>query len=200
MSLARLRHVPITAAAMITAADVPLAMTGSRSNSRIIAGTMMMPPPTPSRPARIPVTRPTTTRATTEAHGQPAPPVGVGGEEQAQRRPDEHDDEDDGEGALGQDVEQPCSDDRAADGADRQPRGHVPIDVAVGGVADERRRRDRDDGGQRRAMGQTLGHVRGEHEAGDDEDPAADTEETGEEAGAQTDDGDRCDGSRMAAP
>ncbi len=66
-----------------------------------------------------------------------APPIGVGGEEQAERRRHEHDDEDDGEGAMGQDVEQVRADEGAGDGADRQPRGDAPIDVVVGGVRDE---------------------------------------------------------------
>ena len=40
-------------------------------------------------------------------------------------------------------------------------------------------------------MRQPLGHVGGEHESGDDEDAAADAEQSGQEAGEQPDDGDR---------
>ena len=61
----RLRSVPITAVGMITAAEVPLATTGGMPNSRIIAGTITIPPPTPSSPARMPVASPTTSSAAT---------------------------------------------------------------------------------------------------------------------------------------
>ncbi len=70
----RLRQVPITAVGMITAADVPLATTGAMPNSRIIAGTITIPPPTPSSPARMPVASPSATSArTTDTVRAPRP-------------------------------------------------------------------------------------------------------------------------------
>ena len=47
----------------ITATDVPLATTVTMSRPTTMAGTMMTPPPIPSRPASVPVTKPITTSA-----------------------------------------------------------------------------------------------------------------------------------------
>ena len=87
LSLARLRHVPITAAAIITAADVPLATTGSMPNSRIIAGTHDHSTTHAEQAVEdAPATSPMIHVATPppRAGRQPPLPVGVGGgEEQA---------------------------------------------------------------------------------------------------------------------
>ena len=113
----RLRHVPITAVGMITAADVPLATTGGIPNSRIIAGTMTMPPPTPSSPARMPVAQPDDEQggdgdrrdrprpsASVETNRRTAETMRIAGEQQPER-------------AVGEDVEQLGADDGAGDGA-----------------------------------------------------------------------------------
>jgi hypothetical protein len=42
----------------MTASDVPFAIAEGIPNKTIIAGTMIMPPPTPSMPARAPVAKP----------------------------------------------------------------------------------------------------------------------------------------------
>ena len=54
----RLRTVPITAVGTITNSDVPLAMAAGMPKPTTIAGTMMIPPPTPRSPARMPVASP----------------------------------------------------------------------------------------------------------------------------------------------
>ena len=59
----------------ITATDVPLATTGSMPRSTIIAGTMITPPPIPSSPASVPVSRPTATRSTAIATVRSLRPV-----------------------------------------------------------------------------------------------------------------------------
>ena len=61
----RLRQVPITEVGTITAKDVPFATTAGMWNRTTMAGTMTMPPPTPSRPARMPAISPTTRSTTT---------------------------------------------------------------------------------------------------------------------------------------
>ena len=61
----RLRAVPTIAVGRITASDVPLATAVGRPKSTTMAGMRMMPPPTPSSPARIPETTPTPTSART---------------------------------------------------------------------------------------------------------------------------------------
>lgn len=59
----RLRSVPEIDVQIMTPAEVPLAMTGGMEKRTIMAGTITTPPPTPSRPARIPVHNPTRTSA-----------------------------------------------------------------------------------------------------------------------------------------
>ncbi|NBU55814.1 MAG: hypothetical protein EBS22_06250 [Acidimicrobiia bacterium] len=58
-----LRHVPMMAVGMMTAADVPLAITGMALKNTIMIGTITTPPPIPRRPARTPVRNPMMTRA-----------------------------------------------------------------------------------------------------------------------------------------
>jgi hypothetical protein len=61
----RFRYVPMMDVGMMTKTDVPFAMAAGKCNNIIIAGTMMMPPPTPSNPARIPVATPIAIKAIT---------------------------------------------------------------------------------------------------------------------------------------
>ena len=58
-----LRQVPMIAVGMITAAEVPLAITGISLKSTIMIGTITTPPPMPSNPASTPVKKPISTRA-----------------------------------------------------------------------------------------------------------------------------------------
>ena len=53
--------VPDTAVGIIMSSDVPLATRSLVPNSSMSAGTTMIPPPTPMRPARMPVMTPSTT-------------------------------------------------------------------------------------------------------------------------------------------
>ena len=54
-----LRNVPVIAVGIMTANDVPFAMTLGKPSNTIIAGIMMTPPPTPNKPANTPVATPT---------------------------------------------------------------------------------------------------------------------------------------------
>ena len=58
--------VPVIAVGMITATDVPFAITGGNPKRIIIAGTMTTPPPTPSKPAKTPETAPMTKRSSAD--------------------------------------------------------------------------------------------------------------------------------------
>ena len=59
----RFRYVPMRDVGIMTRTDVPFAMAAGKCNNIIIAGTMMIPPPTPSNPARIPVATPIAIKA-----------------------------------------------------------------------------------------------------------------------------------------
>ena len=71
----RLRIVPMIEVGMITAADVPLAITGISENRTIMAGTITTPPPIPSRPANTPVAKPTAIMATAVRNAMASRPL-----------------------------------------------------------------------------------------------------------------------------
>ena len=62
--------VPETAVGIIMSSDVPLATRSLVPKTSMSAGTTMIPPPTPSSPARMPVITPSTTSPTIDQQGE----------------------------------------------------------------------------------------------------------------------------------
>ena len=75
LPLAALRHVPIIDVGTTTPSEVPLAIAAGMPNPTTIAGTITIPPPTPSKPASTPVAHPTMTRAAAPSSDSGARPV-----------------------------------------------------------------------------------------------------------------------------
>ena len=190
--VAQLVTVAVSAVTMTTSRLVPRAVSASLPVSSTRPGTMMIPPPTPSRPASVPAATPDQQQqhalpsAAEPAGGSPAPPSSTSraavamlqhAEPELQRRRS---------GYRGSSQAPELAADHPAD---QRAAGQREVDVAVHGVARGRRGRDRHDRQQAGGAGATLVQGEPRHQQRDHDDPAADPEQPGQQPGRQPDRG-----------
>ena len=111
-------------------------------------------------------------------------------EQQSNRGRNEQHREGDRQHVVRQAVQDVGADHRSHHRADGQERADLPVDLVFERIARETGDRDRQHGGQRRTVGETLGESEHEHECGHDQDPATDAEQSGQEPGEQADEHD----------
>ena len=118
----------------MTASEVPLATAGGMPHTTTIAGTMMIPPPTPSRPARIPLIKPRDQQSDDGGSSRPARPPRRVVDQQAHRRRDQQHGERKRQGVAGATAAAMWVPTTAPPTAATPAAPHRPVDLVLEGV------------------------------------------------------------------
>ncbi len=188
--LRQLVTVAVRAVKITTSRLVPRAVSALSPVRRTRPGTMMIPPPTPSSPARMPAATPTRT-SSAPSHTAPRPDRALGASPDDQ--PSSGGEAEDAEPELkrrdrraGQQAGAQLP---ADDPADEEQESRREVDIAVACVPRRRRGGDGHDRQQARGAGPALVEGEPRHQQRNHDDAAADPEQPGEDPGGDADRG-----------